>query len=177
MTTLTLLTPLDRAILAGAEARLSLSEIAAQQGTSPGTIARFAVRLRAQGHDVRLPYATSHPVTRGLLDAVIVAFEAAGVTLREMGRRLGCTDMVVAKRLRLIRMAQGATARKVSASTVRYSLAAVPMDLLTPRQQQAWEAAAAHENMHEAAAAVGMSRGALRTHLCDARRRIAEASV
>lgn len=177
MTTPTLLTPLDRAILAGAEARLSLSEIAVQQRTSPGKVSRFVVRLRALGHDVRLPIATAHPVTRGLHDVVLVAFEAAGVTCREMGHRLGCTDVTVAKRLRLIRLALGAPARKVDARTVRYSLAAVPFDLLTPRQQQAWRAAAAHENMHEAAEAAGMSRNALRTHLCNARRRIAEASA
>lgn len=177
MTTLSLLCPLERAILAGAEAKLSQLELAAQQETTPATIARFVTRLRAMGHDVRLPIATAHPVTRGLLDAVIVALGAVGVSCQEMGRQLGCTDATVAKRLRLIRLAQGLPARKVDARTVRYSLAAVPMDLLTPQRRKAWDAAAVHTTMHEAADAAGMSRNALRTHLCDARRRIAEASV
>ncbi len=154
MATLTLLTPLELAILAGAEARLSQSEIPAQQRTTPGTIARFVVRLRALGHDVRLPMATAHPVTRGMHDAVIVALEAAGVSCHEMGRRLGCTDATVAKRLRLIRIAQG----------------------LTPRQREAWDAVAAHKDQKQAALAVGMNCATLRTHLHQARRRIAEAS-
>jgi len=177
MTTLTLLTPLEHAILVGAEARLSQSEIAAQQRTTPSMIARFVVRLRALGHDVRLPMATAHPVTRGMHDAVIVALEAVGVSCHEMGRRLGCTDATVAKRLRLIRIAQGLPARKTDARTVRYSLAAAPMDLLTPRQREAWDAVAAHKDQKQAALAVGMNCATLRTHLHFARRRIAEASA
>lgn len=168
------LSPLDHAILAGAAARLSPTELAAQQNTTASVIWHHAARLRAMGHDVSLPGTTAHPVTRGLHDATLVALDIVGMSCPAMGRQMGCDAATVAKRLRLIRVAQGLTERKVDARTVRYALVAGPMDRLMPRQRVAWTAAQTHADQTQAARAAGMSHSALRTHLCLARRRMAE---
>ncbi len=120
------------------------------------------------------PSPCARTVTAGHHDADLLAWQAAGMKIPDMAKRLRCGYATVGSRLAEMRRAAGMSARKPSSLTIRIAPASnAVLDRLTPSQRAAWDASGDNPDGATLARRLGCHPVAARVRLFRARLAIA----